>query len=102
MNTQDLWVDEANTEAVRRMAAAQPALVDIRLAGEVLPNLDGQVVLHAGPPIPYARMCPPMRSAVQAAARVRRLGSRYYSADELLGSCGVGLPHVIRGGPSAP
>ena len=49
MSSQIAWpaADAANSEAVRRMAAAQPVFVDIQLAGEVMPDLDGRVILHA-------------------------------------------------------
>ena len=74
----------ANSEAVRRMAAAQPVFVDIRLAREVMPDMQGQVVLHAGPPIAYERMCPLMRSAVQAAMVYEGWAPDRAAADKLL------------------
>lgn len=40
---------EANAEALRRIMAAQPILVDLKLAGEVIPELAEHDFLHAGP-----------------------------------------------------
>ncbi|MFT5175780.1 MAG: hypothetical protein ACI8W7_003973 [Gammaproteobacteria bacterium] len=54
----------ANREAVRVMSAAEPVLVDVAPAAEVIPGLGEHVILHAGPPIEWARMCGPMRGAV--------------------------------------
>jgi hypothetical protein len=61
----DARVDEANAEVVRRMLAADPVLTDVIPAREAIPALaEGRTILHAGPPITWARMCGPMRGAV--------------------------------------
>jgi len=60
-------IEAANDEAVRRMVAAEPILMDVRPAGEVIAGLGHAMVLHAGPPIEWARMCGPMRGAVAGA-----------------------------------
>ena len=57
-------VDEANKTAVERMLAAHPVLVDVQPARAVIAALEGQKLLHAGPPIGWERMCGPMRGAV--------------------------------------
>jgi len=61
-------VDQANQEAVRRMLAADPVLVDVIPADEAIPALGEGVILHAGPPIGWDRMCGPMRGAVMGIA----------------------------------
>jgi uncharacterized protein DUF1116 len=61
-------VREANAEALRRLGAAQPVLVDCRPAGEAL-ALPARTVLHAGPPLGWAAMCPMLRGAVAGALR---------------------------------
>jgi hypothetical protein len=58
-------IDEANAEALRRMLAADPVLVGVRRAGELIPELDaGRLILHAGPPLAWERMCGPLRGAI--------------------------------------
>ncbi len=42
---------DPNTEAVGRILAAQPVLVDLRPAGDVIPGLAENDFLHAGPPL---------------------------------------------------
>ena len=64
----DPAVDEANALAVGRMLAAQPVIVDVRPAHEVIPALRERRLLHAGPPIGWERMCGPMRGAVIGAS----------------------------------
>src|SRR5262245_22424382 len=61
-------IQAANTEVVRRMTESRPLWIDVRRAGDVVPGLDRAVILHAGPPIPWERMCPPQRHAVCGAA----------------------------------
>lgn len=87
----DSAADAANAEAVRRMAGAQPTFVDIRLAREALPDFEDRTLLHAGPPITYERMCPPMRSAAQAAVVYEGWAHDVAAANELLGSGAVEL-----------
>jgi len=60
----DPKVDEANMVAVERMLSAHPVIVDVRPAHEVIPALQKPLLLHAGPPIDWGRMCGPMRGAV--------------------------------------
>lgn len=54
----------ANKTALERMMNADPVLVDVKPAGEVLAGMTPTDFLHAGPPIEYERMCPPMQGAV--------------------------------------
>src|SRR6185503_1430425 len=57
-------IDRANDETLRRMLAADPVLVGVRRAGELIPELDAEkLLLHAGPPLTWERMCGPLRGA---------------------------------------
>jgi len=61
-------IDEANADALKRMLAADPVLIDVIPAGEAMPALGDRTILHAGPPIEWERMCGPMRGAVAGIA----------------------------------
>ena len=62
-------IDRANAVAIERVLAARPVLVDIALhARDVWPDLDRKILLHAGAPVPWARMCGPMWGAAIGAA----------------------------------
>jgi hypothetical protein len=61
-------IEEANTEALRRMLAGDPVLVDVVPAAQALPGLGERTILHAGPPVGWERMCGPMRGAVMGIA----------------------------------
>ena len=61
-------VETANREALGRMLDGDPVLVDVRPAAAVIPALrDDRVLLHAGPPIEWLRMCGPLRGAIAGA-----------------------------------
>ena len=57
-------IEQANREAIRRMLAADPVLVDVIPASDAIPDLGDRMILHAGPPIDWARMCGPLRGAI--------------------------------------
>lgn len=58
----------ANAEALHRLGEAEPVLVDCVPAAEAL-GLPPRTVLHAGPPIGWAAMGPPLQAAVVGALR---------------------------------
>ncbi len=57
-------VDKANLQAIEKMHTANPVLVDVRLAGEVIEGLGEHKLLHAGPPVQWQQMCGPMQGAI--------------------------------------
>lgn len=61
-------IESANKEALGRMLGAEPVLVDVIPAADAIPALDEKMILHAGPPIAWERMCGPMRGAVTGIA----------------------------------
>ncbi len=61
-------IETANAQAVERMLAADPVLVDVVPASEAIPELEPGMILHAGPPVEWERMCGPMRGAIQGIA----------------------------------
>ena len=61
-------IEQANAEALRRMLAGDPVLVDVIPAREALKGLTARHILHAGPPIAWERMCGPMRGAIMGIA----------------------------------
>ena len=63
----DERIAAANAEALRRLLDADPVLVDVQSAGEVIPGLGERVIQHAGPPIGWDRMCGPLRGAIAGA-----------------------------------
>ncbi|MBN1120932.1 MAG: DUF1116 domain-containing protein [Anaerolineae bacterium] len=62
-----VMIDEANAEAVRRIMSGRPAIVGLGVARDVIPGMTDNMILHAGPPITWERMCGPTRGAVMGA-----------------------------------
>ena len=65
-----LWtsdIDRANAQALQHVLDARQVLVDVRPAGEVIPGLERDMILHAGPPIDWSRMTAPIRAAAVGA-----------------------------------
>lgn len=56
-------IDASNEKVISRLRDAQPFLVDVVSAGSVIPELNGKVLLHAGPPIVYSEMTGPMQGS---------------------------------------
>jgi hypothetical protein len=66
-------VAEANREAIGRVLASEPWLVGVRPAGEVVPAMRRELVLHAAPPAPYDELSPVLQAGVLGAARFEGL-----------------------------
>ena len=65
-------IDQANRTAVERMMATRPTLKGIGLARDVIPGMADDLLLHAGPPIEWARASGPLRGAVIGALLFER------------------------------
>ncbi len=61
-------IERANQQALQRMLGGDPVLVDVVPASQAIPSLAGRMILHAGPPIGWDRMCGPMRGAAAGIA----------------------------------
>ncbi|CAN5846990.1 DUF1116 domain-containing protein [soil metagenome] len=64
----DERLDDANAHAVERLQAARPHLVGLRTARDAIDGFDGQMLLHAGPPIAWTDASGPLRGAIIGAA----------------------------------
>jgi hypothetical protein len=61
-------IDEANQDALKRILDGDPHLADVIPAAQAIPELKDRMILHAGPPISWERMCGPLRGAVMGIA----------------------------------
>jgi hypothetical protein len=60
-------IEKANRKALDRILNAKPALVGMGVALDVVPGMKRDLILHAGPPVTWDRMCGPMRGGIMAA-----------------------------------
>ncbi|WP_428265007.1 DUF1116 domain-containing protein [Haliangium sp.] len=57
-------VQEANQEALARILAVRPEVVDVVPAHQVMPALDERTFFHAGPPVTWDSASGPLRGAI--------------------------------------
>lgn len=60
-------IRKANEEAVHRIISSQVSLIGYDQAINVVPGMTKKTILHAGPPITWAKMNGPMKGAVKGA-----------------------------------
>jgi len=59
-------IENANKEALEIIQNGQPTLIGLGIAGEVIPGMEKDLFLHAGPPITWEKMSGPLRGGVMA------------------------------------
>ncbi len=79
-------INEANEEVLERLKNAQPFLVDVVPAKSVIPELNGKVLSHAGPPITWGEMTGPMQGSCIGAVLFEGWASTEEEAKKLLES----------------
>jgi hypothetical protein len=57
-------IESANETVADRILRSQPVLVGVAPAADVIPGMQPNLILHAGPPIDWPRMSGPLRGAV--------------------------------------
>ena len=73
----------ANQLAVQRLVSAEPRLVDVRPASQVLAGMQPNTILHAGPPVEWARMCGAMRGGILGALLYEGLADTPQAAERM-------------------
>ncbi len=79
-------VDAANAEAVERIRSGRPLLIGMGIAKDVIPGFGERMILHAGPPIEWERMCGPTRGAIMGAIVYEGWAESYEEAAEMAAS----------------
>jgi hypothetical protein len=82
----DVDVEAANAEACTRIRSGKPALIGMGIASQVIPGMHDRMILHAGPPIEWERMCGPQRGAVMGALIYEGLAKDEHEAARLAAS----------------
>lgn len=79
-------IARANKKAMDRILSAKPALVGMGVALEVIPGMKKNLILHAGPPVTWKRMCGPMRGGIMAALMYEGMAKTPKEAEKLAAS----------------
>lgn len=88
-------IEVANAEAVQRINAAQPALVDVLPAPDVIPGLGERMILHSGPPVGWAQT-PAAAEALPATGEIALDANHHHDAvGPMAGTISPSLPVYV-------
>lgn len=79
-------IDDANREACKRIVDSGAVLVGMGLARDMIPGMRADLILHAGPPVTWERMCGPTRGAIMGALIYEGLARDEKEAEALASS----------------
>ncbi|PKN80493.1 MAG: hypothetical protein CVU48_01775 [Candidatus Cloacimonetes bacterium HGW-Cloacimonetes-1] len=79
-------IDIANRKVIDIIQAGAPVLLGLDIALKVIPGMHSKLILHAGPPITWERMCGPMRGAIMGALIYEGLAPDADAAEALAAS----------------
>ena len=79
-------IEEANLDAVNRIMGSKAVLVGMGIAKDVIPGMHDRMILHAGPPVEWERMCGPTRGAVMGSLIYEGFAQDEKEAEELAAS----------------
>jgi hypothetical protein len=79
-------IGKANAEVMKIILSGLPHLIGLERAIDVIPGMKSDVLLHAGPPITWDRMCGPMRGAMIGALLYERKAKTVEEAERLAAS----------------
>ncbi len=82
-------IDEANDEVCRRIKLGIPVLVGMGIAIDVIPGMHSRMILHAGPPVTWDRMCGPTRGAIMGALIYEGIAKDEQEAEKIASSGGI-------------
>jgi len=79
-------IETANKEAVKRILNSKPFLTGMGKAIDVIPGMKKNLLLHAGPPVAWDKMCGPMKGAVIGALIYEGFAKTYEEAEKVAAS----------------
>ena len=82
-------IEHANRKALEIIQAGKARLTGLDLARNVIPGMQEDMILHAGPPVTWDRMCGPMKGAVIGALIYEGKAANYEEAEALAASGGI-------------
>lgn len=79
-------IEAANKQAVQKILNSKPFIIGMGKALDVIPGMKKNLLLHAGPPVTWQKMCGPMRGAVIGALIYEGLADSQEKAEQLAAS----------------
>ena len=79
-------INKANEEVVQKMLTAQPSIIGIGRAIDVIPGMKENMFLHAGPPVEWYRMSGPTKGGVIGGLIYEKRASSQEEAEQIAAS----------------
>jgi hypothetical protein len=79
-------IEAANKEALQRILNSKPVLVGMGKALDIIPGMKKNLLLHAGPPVTWDKMCGPMRGAIIGALIYESIAGTPKKAEQVAAS----------------
>ena len=79
-------IEAANDVVCGKIIESQALLVGMGIAREVIPDMADNMILHAGPPVTWERMCGPTRGAVMGALIYEGIAESEEEAEKIAAS----------------
>ncbi|MDP2422929.1 MAG: DUF1116 domain-containing protein [Bacteroidales bacterium] len=79
-------IEEANKKVLEIILSGKPVLKSMDVAINVIPGMQKNLILHAGPPISWNRMCGPTRGAIMGALIYEGMAKTPEQAEKLAAS----------------
>ncbi len=79
-------IDKANEKVMQIIQSGKPLLLGLDIARNVIPGMHNDLILHAGPPVTWERMCGSMRGAIIGAILYEGKAQTIEEAQHLAGS----------------
>ncbi|MFH1618952.1 MAG: DUF1116 domain-containing protein [bacterium] len=79
-------IEKANEKALSIILSGRPVLTGMDKARHVIPGMKENLILHAGPPVVWRKMCGPMKGAVMGALIYEGLAETPEEAEDLAAS----------------
>ncbi|NTV37768.1 MAG: DUF1116 domain-containing protein [Anaerolineales bacterium] len=79
-------IEKANATVVEKFMEARPVATTMAVARDVVPGFKENMLLHAGPPVTWERMCGPMKGAMMGALIFEGKAKTGEEAEKMLAS----------------
>ena len=80
------YIEKQNEKSLKKILSGTPFLIDLAKAIDVIPGMKKNMILHAGPPITWDRMCGPMRGAIIGALIYEGMAENPEEAEKIANS----------------
>ncbi|MBU1078161.1 MAG: DUF1116 domain-containing protein [Spirochaetes bacterium] len=78
-------IEQANKKALQIVLNGKPFLTGLGKAIDVIPGMKKNLILHAGPPVTWDKMCGPMKGAIIGALIYEEIAKDYNEAIQIAG-----------------